>query len=179
MLKEFKAYNARVTFFVTGIWAEKNPQLLKKMHTEGHSIQNHGYKHLHFNSLSSIESKQQIKKAEDTIKEITGKKTSYFASPYGEYNRKLMNAVSEIDYDLIMWSIDTIDWQRPNPETINKRVINKLHNDAIILMHPTDPTSKALPEMLKSINELGYEMVTIDKILIDQGEDSKENASSV
>jgi peptidoglycan/xylan/chitin deacetylase (PgdA/CDA1 family) len=90
-----------------------------------------------------------------------------------------MNAVSEIDYDLIMWSIDTIDWQRPNPETINKRVINKLHNDAIILMHPTDPTSKALPEMLKSINELGYEMVTIDKILIDQGEDSKENASSV
>jgi len=178
MLKEFKKHNARVTFFVTGKWAEKNPELIKQMHGEGHSIQNHGYKHLHFNTLSSIESKEQIKKAEEIIKNITGKKTNYFASPYGEYNKQLISAVSEMDYNLIMWSIDTIDWQRPSPETVIKRVINKLHNDAIILMHPTDPTSKALPEMLKSIKDLGYKMVTIDKILIDKNKESKNNVES-
>lgn len=179
MLKEFKTHNAKVTFFVTGIWAEKHPELIKQMHAEGHSIQNHGYKHLHFNTLSSNESKEQIKKAENIIKNITGEKTSFFASPYGEYDKKLISAVSEIDYNLIMWSIDTIDWQRPNPETIIKRVTNKLHNDAIILMHPTDPTSRALPELLSKIKELDYEMVTIDKILVNKNEDLKKNAGSI
>lgn len=179
MLKEFEDSGTKVTFFVTGKWAEKNSELLKQMQNLGHNIQNHGYSHVHFNTLSGVESKEQIKKAEDTIKKITGSKTSYFASPYGEYNKTLMRAVAEMDYELIMWSIDTIDWQQPSPETINKRVINKLHNDAIILMHPTEPTTKALPELLKNIKELGYQTVTIDKILSDKNQDLKGNANAI
>ena len=72
MLKEFKKHNAQVTFFVTGRWAEKNPELLKQMSKAGHSIQNHGYKHLHFNQLSEAQAQEQIKKAEKIIEETTG-----------------------------------------------------------------------------------------------------------
>jgi len=161
MLKEFKKHDARVTFFVTGRWAEKNPELLKQMSQAGHSIQNHGYKHLHFNQLSEVQAQE----------EITGKKTRFFASPYGEQSKKLMQVVSGLNYDLIMWSIDTIDWQRPAPETIIKRVTNRIHNDAIILMHPTEPTVTALPGVLSQLKEEGYKMVTIEKIVIDK--DSK------
>ena len=171
MLKEFKKHDARVTFFVTGRWAEKNPELLQEMSKAGHSIQNHGYKHLHFNQLSEDQAQEQIMKAEKVIEEITGKKSRFFASPYGEQSKKLMQAVSGLNYDLIMWSIDTIDWQRPAPETIIKRVTNRIHNDAIILMHPTEPTVKALPGMLSQLKEEGYKMVTIEKIIIDK--DSK------
>ena len=171
MLKEFKKHDAQVTFFVTGRWAEKNPELLQEMSKAGHSIQNHGYKHLHFNQLAEDQAQEQIKKAEKVIEEITGKKSRFFASPYGEQSKKLMQAVSGLNYDLIMWSIDTIDWQRPAPETIIKRVTNRIHNDAIILMHPTEPTVKALPGMLSQLKEEGYKMVTIEKILIDK--DSK------
>lgn len=178
MLEEFAKHDAKVTFFVTGVWAEKNPDLLKKMAEAGHSIQNHGYKHVHFSSLSQKDAIEQIKKAEEVIYNITGKRSEFFASPYGEQNRQLMMAVSSINYDLIMWSVDTIDWQRPSPETIVKRVLNKIHNDAIILMHPTEPTVKALPEMLSGIAEEGYKMVTIDKILVgqDEGKAKDENA---
>ncbi|NLB89543.1 MAG: polysaccharide deacetylase family protein [Syntrophomonadaceae bacterium] len=175
MLEQFAKHDAKVTFFVTGVWAEKNPDLLKKMAEAGHSIQNHGYKHVHFNSLSQKEAIEQIKKAEEVIYNITGKRSEFFASPYGEQNRQLMMAVSSINYDLIMWSIDTIDWQRPSPETIVKRVLNKIHNDAIILMHPTEPTVQALPEMLGNIAEQGYKMVTIDKILVGQDEGKAED----
>lgn len=171
MLKEFKKHDARATFFVTGRWAEKNPELLKQMSQAGHSIQNHGYKHLHFNQLSEAQAEEQIKKAEKAIQEITGKRSRFFASPYGEQSKKLMQVVAGLDYDLIMWSIDTIDWQRPVPETIVKRVLNRVHNDAIILMHPTEPTVKALPGMLSQLKEEGYKMVTIEEIVIDK--DSK------
>ncbi len=179
MLKEFAAADAKVTFFVTGKWAEKNQDLLKQMYKEGHSIQNHGYKHCHFNSLGAEEGSAEIKKAEDIIKQITGQKSKYFASPYGEYNPNVVKAAADINYHLIMWSVDTIDWQRPDPETIVNRVMKKVHNDAIILMHPTEPTVKALPDMLKQLQEEKYKMVSIDKILIektlDEGSNSHEN----
>lgn len=168
MLKEFEKNNAKVTFFVTGKWAEKNSELLKQMFKSGHSIQNHGYKHLHFNSISGSEAEEQIRKAEEIINNIVGQKTAFFAPPYGEHNQQLLTLTSDMNYYLIMWSVDTIDWKRPSPETIIKRVTNNVHNDAIILMHPTEPTVKALPGMLEKLNADGYKMVTIDKIIIDK-----------
>jgi probable sporulation protein (polysaccharide deacetylase family) len=166
MLEEFKKAQAQVTFFVTGSWAEKNPELLKQMSEAGHSIQNHAYKHVHFSSLSDAEAQAQIKKAEAVIEKIIGKKTRFFAPPYGEQNDRLVKAAGEIGYELIMWSVDTIDWQKPSPQTIVKRVGNKVHNDAIILMHPTDPTLQALPDLLAYLQDQGYGMITIDSILV-------------
>jgi len=170
MLDSFAKYDARVSFFVTGKWAEKNPELLKQMDKEGHSIQNHGYKHLHFNNLSAADASQQIKQAEDVIHKTIGKKSKFFASPYGEKNQNLINVVADLNYELIMWSVDTIDWQRPEPQVIVDRVLNKVHNDAIILMHPTEPTVKALPELLQGLDGEGYKMVTIDEILVENVE---------
>lgn len=168
MLKQFQAADAKVTFFVTGKWAQKNPDLLKQMYKAGHSIQNHGYKHLHFNSLSPEQGSAEIKKAEEIITRITGQKSIYFASPYGEFNQNVVAAADKSGYKLIMWSVDTIDWQRPQPETIVNRVMKKVHNDAIILMHPTEPTAKALPEMLKQLQAEKYKMLTIDKVLLEK-----------
>ncbi|MEQ8201244.1 MAG: polysaccharide deacetylase family protein [Syntrophomonadaceae bacterium] len=164
MLTEFKKNNAQVTFFVTGRWAEKNADMLQQMAQAGHSVQNHGYRHVHFNALGTEEIGSEIKKAEEIIFNITGQKSSFFASPYGEYNPRLVQAVNGIGYQYIMWSVDTIDWQKPAPETIVNRVMKKVHNDAIILMHPTEPTVKALPTLLGQLQAQGYQMVSIDKI---------------
>lgn len=175
MLEEFKKHDATVSFFVTGRWAEKNPELLKQMASNGHSIQNHGYKHCHFNQLSADKIKSEIKKADDIIYKISGQRTNCFASPYGEFEKKLVRAVSEIDYSFIMWSVDTVDWKRPDPDTIVKRVMNKVHNDAIILMHPTDPTVKALPALLKQLEEENYQMISINEILLEGDKTSNSN----
>jgi len=174
MLEEFKKNNAQVTFFVTGRWAEKNPDMLQRMAQDGHSIQNHGYRHVHFNALNSEEISTEIKKAEDIIYNITGQRSSFFASPYGEYNPRLVKAVNEIGYQYIMWSVDTIDWQKPAPETIVNRVIKKIHNDAIILMHPTEPTVKALPALLSELRAQGYKLVTINTITAEKVDGSND-----
>lgn len=172
MLNYFDKYEAKVTFFVTGKWAEKNPELLKEMSQAGHSIQNHGYQHIHFNKLSSEQGAAEIKKAENVIEKIINKKTCFFASPYGEFEKQVVNAAKSIDYHLIMWSIDTVDWKKPEPATIVNRVASKLHNDAIILMHPTEPTLKALPDLLAKIQEQGYKMITIEELIIGQSENN-------
>lgn len=166
MLTEFQKQDVVATFYVTGTWAEKNKDLLKQMAQEGHSIQNHGYKHVHFNTLSSEQMATQITKTEKVIKDITGQKSTFFTPPYGELSKQLMTVVSERGYNLTMWSVDTIDWQRPDPETIVKRVMNKVHNDAIVLMHPTEPTVQALPSLLSQLKKDGYNMIPMEKIVI-------------
>ncbi|MFW5787272.1 MAG: polysaccharide deacetylase family protein, partial [Halanaerobiales bacterium] len=115
MLEVLSEYNIKATFFVTGKWVEKNPELLKKIHDKGHEIGNHGYLHLHPADLSPSSLHKLIKKNEDLIYKLTGKQTKLFAPPYGEVNDKIVKSASDIGYKTIMWSADTIDWQRPSP----------------------------------------------------------------
>ncbi|HEX3012201.1 MAG TPA: hypothetical protein VHQ70_09260 [Syntrophomonadaceae bacterium] len=90
----------------------------------------------------------------------------------------MARGTGDIGYKLILWSVDTIDWQRPSPYIIVNRVMKKVHNDAIILMHPTEPTLKALPDMLKQLSEEEYKMVTIDKVLVKKPGKKIDNAEN-
>ncbi|HHW61173.1 MAG TPA: polysaccharide deacetylase family protein [Syntrophomonadaceae bacterium] len=176
MLESFKKYDVRVTFFVTGKWAQQHPELLKKMSAAGHSIQNHGYRHCHFNRLNKEEIQAEIRQADKIISAITGSSTKYFAPPYGEFDDHLVKAVSDMNYGFIMWSVDTVDWKRPSPQTIHDRVLKRIHNDAIILMHPTEPTVKALPGILQSLQADGYGLVKIEDLIVNKGESAHEEA---
>lgn len=178
MLTVLKKEEAQVTFFVTGQWAEKNPDLLRQMHEAGHGIQNHGYKHAHFNNLSGEDAREQIVKGGQIIKELTGTTSVYFAPPYGEFNNNLVKAAENLNHKLIMWSVDTIDWQLPTAETIIKRVMNQIHSDAIILMHPTRPTAEALPELIIQIKKSGYQIKNLDQIIVDEKKPANEKTNN-
>ena len=99
------------------------------------------------------------------ITELTQIKTTLYAPPYGEYNDTVLLAAAELDYKTIMWTIDTIDWQNPPPELIISRVMKKISNGAIILIHPTKGTAEALPELIKQITDKGYTITTVSDIL--------------
>ncbi len=112
MLEIFKEKNINITFFVTGKWAAKNPELLIKIYEQGHEIGNHGYRHIDYDKLSYEENKEEIIKAHNTIREIIKSKPKYFAPPSGAYNDNTIKAAKDLNYDIIMWSIDTIDWHK-------------------------------------------------------------------
>ena len=165
MLQTLSNQNTHITFFIGGSWAKKYPELLADIANKGHELGNHTYSHPHPNTISKEKNKEQIVKTEDLVKEITGTKTTLYAPPYGEYNDTVLTAADELGYTTIMWTIDTIDWKRPPADIIKNRVIKKLHNGAIILMHPTEPTAKALPELISEIKKAGYTITTVSDIL--------------
>lgn len=165
MLQTLSNQNTHITFFIGGSWAKKYPDLLADIANKGHELGNHTYSHPHPNTISKDKNKEQIVKTEDLVKEITGAKTTLYAPPYGEYNDTVLTAADELGYTTIMWTIDTIDWKRPPADIIKNRVIKKLHNGAIILMHPTEPTAKALPELITEIKKAGYTITTVSDIL--------------
>jgi probable sporulation protein (polysaccharide deacetylase family) len=165
MLKILDEENVRLTFFIGGTWAEENPAMLKDIAARGHELGNHSFNHPHVNNLSKEKNQEQILKTEQIIEEICSVKTAFYAPPYGEYNETVLKAAAELNYPTILWSIDTVDWKRPPPELIKNRVIKKLHNGAIVLMHPTEPTAKALREMIREIKSQGYEIKRLSEIL--------------
>lgn len=165
ILRILKENNTEITFFIGGDWAEKYPEELKTIYNAGHELGNHGQNHKKQSKLNIEQNKQEILKAEEAIKNATGVKTLLFAPPYGDVNDTVSDSAEALGYKVIMWSIDTIDWNTKDYNKILERVEKKQHNGAIILMHPTEVTVKALPEMIKSIKAKGYEIVEVSEVL--------------
>lgn len=165
LLKQLKDKNIEITFFIGGQWAEKNEELLKSIHNDGHELGNHGYKHLHHSKLTPDKNKEEIQKTEDIVKRITGCKTVLFAPPYGDLNDTVVDSAEALGYKVIMWSIDTIDWNTKDYRKILQRLENKHHNGAIVLMHPTKVTIEALPQMIANLEGHGYEITTVSDVI--------------
>jgi len=174
ILDELDKGKAPVTFFVTGRWAKKNPDLLKEALNRGHQIENHGYSHPHPDQLSVGANREEIKKTEKIIEEITGKKTHLYAPPYGEKGVSGLRAAHELGYRTILWTLDTVDWRSDStPEIIAKRIINPAirfgnkpnKSGAIVLMHPKANTVKALPVILEQLTIEGYIFQTLDELI--------------
>jgi probable sporulation protein (polysaccharide deacetylase family) len=165
MLKIFKENDIKISFFIGGQWAEKNEELLKAIHSEGHELGNHGYKHLYHSKLTPEANKQEIIKTEEAVKRITGVKTELFAPPYGDLNDTVVSSAESLGYKVIMWSVDTIDWNTKDYRKILERVEKKHHNGAIILMHPKKVTIEALPTMINNLRSHGYKITTVSEVL--------------
>ncbi len=166
MLKIFKEANIHVTFFPTGTWAEQNSELLQEMVSHGHEIGNHGGSHVHVEYLSKEELHAVIKDGENMIAEAAQSPPSkLFAPPYGEWNDSTVEYALEIGYQTILWTADTVDWRRPAPETIWKRALASAKPGALILMHPTEPTVEALPEIIVGLREKNLGAATVSELL--------------
>ena len=168
MLNTLEGNNIKITFFIGGSWGNRFPNLVTELSTRGHELGNHTYSHPHPNTLSKDKNKEQIQRAEQLITQLTQIKTTLYAPPYGEYNDTVLLAAAELGYTTIMWTIDTIDWQRPPAEIIINRVMKKINNGAIILIHPTESTAKALPELIRQIKNQGYTISTVTDIIKQQ-----------
>ncbi len=166
MLTLFDKYKIKGTFFLTGRWAQNNPKLVVKISKAGHEIGNHGFSHPHVNNLKLDDNIKEIKQTSEIIYNLTKKQTRYFAPPYGEYNEVVLEAAQRLKHRTILWTVDTLDWQNPPPEWITSRVVTRVHNGAIILMHPTNTIVKALPEIIQGLTDQGYQVVPLEKLIV-------------
>lgn len=165
ILRILRENDIKITFFIGGDWAERYPDLLKSIYNEGHELGNHGYMHKKQSQLSMEQNKQEILKTENAVYMLTGCKTTLFAPPYGDINDTVVKSAESLGYKVIMWSIDTIDWNTKDYNKILERVNKKHHKGAIVLMHPTEVTVKALPQLIANLKDNNYSIVTVSEVL--------------
>ena len=165
MLKVLEQAGVSATFFLTGRWTDKNPELAKTIAEQGHEIGNHAYSHKSPNALSLEANKEEIRSTAHSIKEAVGYSTVLYAPPSGEREPHVLQAAEELGYVTVLWSLDTVDWKRPPASDILKKITSRAKAGDIILMHPTHPTLAALPEILAFFQQNGFQLVTVSENL--------------
>ncbi|MBE5730729.1 MAG: polysaccharide deacetylase [Clostridiales bacterium] len=165
MLDIFDAYNAKTTFFVGGMWAAENEEMLKEIYARGHEIGNHGYYHKDHKKIDYNRNKQEIEITHKVVKEILGVDMTLFAPPSGSYGDTTLTVASELGYKTIMWTLDTIDWRDQDKSVILSRATEKITGGALVLMHPTKATVAALDDILQAINKKGLSVSTVSEVI--------------
>ncbi|MDD3363670.1 MAG: polysaccharide deacetylase family sporulation protein PdaB [Syntrophomonas sp.] len=163
-----KANNIKSTFFLSGPWVKQYPEVPKRIQADGHEIASHGYRHINLSNLSKNEIKEEIMKAHNNIKEVTGVDAILIRTPNGDFNDQVIEAAHESKYEVIQWSTDSLDWMNPGVNSIVDRVSKKVHPGDVILMHASDTckqTTEALPVIIKNLKDQGYEFVTVSELL--------------
>ncbi|QTM99459.1 polysaccharide deacetylase family protein [Sediminibacillus dalangtanensis] len=168
ILKTLREKNVKANFFIEGKWASQNAELVKMIKEEGHTIGNHAYNHPDMRRLAADENREQIEQTNEIIKAITGDTPKWFAPPSGSYSEQVVQIAAELDMETILWSVDTIDWKNPTVPVMVKRVEEKVHPGAMVLMHPTDVVNSGLDELIEMIKRKGYKIAAIERLLSEQ-----------
>lgn len=167
IIDNLKRYNIKATFFITGAWAEKFPDMVKTIQNGGHEIGNHSATHIKMTELTKENFKREIKDAEESILKITGNKTKLFRLPYGEYNNKVISWCKQLDYDIIQWDVNSNDWRNISEQEISEAVFSSISCGSIILFHNNAAnTPKALPDIIEKLRKDGYNFVTVSELVL-------------
>lgn len=165
LLTGLKERGVNATFFLLGKEVEKYPDIVKRIHEEGHLIGTHAYEHVNLNSLCDTAAIDQVKKTNSVIHEITGEYPQYIRPPFGCWK-------SNLDYETrmieVLWDIDPLDWKTSNSDVITKRVLDKVEENDIILLHDASESSvNAAFKIIDALQEEGYVFVTVEEVLLD------------
>jgi polysaccharide deacetylase family sporulation protein PdaB len=168
VLDALKKSNARATFFVSGAWVKKYPELARRITAEGHEIQSNGDRQINLSSETRSTVKNELARSRDYIKEVTGVSPTLLRMPYGDWNDMVLAAAAESGYTVVQWSVDSLDLQTPGKNNIVNNVVKKIHPGAIVLMYACDTASQtpeALPAVIEGLRADGYELVTVSSLL--------------
>ena len=155
---------AKASFFVTGENAEKYPELILRMQKEGHLIGNHTYSHIQLTSNNREAFRQELISTNEVLKEITGAETIFVRPPYGSWDKSFEK---ELNMFPVLWTIDPLDWCSQSSTNVEKRILSKARENAIILLH--DEYASSIEAALFIVDELqsqGYVFVTVEEIML-------------
>ena len=161
MLKVLEEEDVVATFFVGGMWATKENKLLIDIANAGHEIANHGYYHKDHDKISYERNIEEISLTKQVIYDICGIETNLFMPPSGAFNQTTLKASASASHKTIMWSKDTIDWRDQDKTLIYNRATQNIEGGDLILMHPTKATSLILIDIIKSLKNAGWELVSV------------------
>lgn len=162
LLTILKDNNVQATFFMTGANAAAHPATARQVADAGHAIGNHTYSHPYLTKLTSAAVKNEMDRTDAAIRAATGSAPLLMRPPYGAADATVQAAVGK---PLIIWAVDSLDWQSRNPAVFVPKVLKEITPGAVILMHDVDPTTIAgQQELVTSLQTQGYQLVTVPQL---------------
>lgn len=169
ILDTLSANKCTAAFFVTGDWAEKYPEAVKKIHNAGHIVGNHSYNHADYTKLNSAEIEADIKKADECIKKLCSETPLYMRMPSGAYNDTAVTTAESCGKISVQWSVDSLDYkENATEESILSRLVKTKSGDILLMHNGTELTARLLPKIIKGLKK-NYEFVSLDELIYRDG----------
>ena len=166
ILKTLKENNVTATFFLTAHYINTAEDLVLEMIKNGNIVGNHTVNHKCIANLSDEEIKEEVMRLHNAVYEKTGYEMKYFRPPKGEFSEKSLNVIKELGYTTVMWSSAYDDWDKNKQGRVEygkKKILDNLHNGAIILLHSTsEDNMNMLDDLIKQIKAQGYEIRSLN-----------------
>lgn len=162
ILDALKKHGVKATFFLVGNYFETQPELVKRMAEEGHTIGNHTYSHPDMSKISDIQSFQtELQKNEALYRDILGSEMpKLYRPPQGKFCEENLKMAQQLGYSTVFWSLAYVDWytdDQPTPEQAFSKLLPRIHPGAVVLLHSTSSTNaEILDELLTKWEETGY-----------------------
>jgi len=170
ILDIMKNENVNGAFFILSNLVDKAPELVCRMVNEGHTVANHTSNHKDMTKIEDIDSfRSELDALNNKFEEVTGKKMSnYYRPPEGRFDETSLAFAQKLGYKTIFWSFAYADWdnnKQPSEAEAKKKILDNIHNGAVILLHPTSATNAAvLDDVIRSLKAEGYRFGTLDEL---------------
>ena len=170
ILDVLTAHHVPAAFFLVGNYVERNPELVKRMISEGHIVGNHT---MHHYDMSRIKEQANFEKEltdlEALYEQITGQPMAkFYRPPQGIYSRENLQQARDLGYKTVFWSLAYADWDnkaQPSREHAMSKLLPRIHNGAVVLLHSTSKTNgEILDEVLTQWEKMGYSFGDISEI---------------
>ena len=174
ILDVLKKHDVSAAFFLVGNYIEQNPELVKRMVAEGHTVGNHTYHHYDMSKIGDMDSfRRELEELEQLYTATTGQTMQkFYRPPQGIYSEENLKMAQQLGYRTVFWSLAYVDWlndKQPTSEQAFSKLIPRIHNGAVVLLHSTSKTNAAiLDDLLTRWEELGYRFDTLDSLFAAQ-----------
>lgn len=167
ILDTLEEHNVVATFFVVGNRVNRHKDIVRRMAANGNEIGNHSYNHKDLTILDSKQLKDQIDMTQNAVSMVVGSKPKIMRPTYGAFDDNLK---TQAKMPLILWSIDSMDWDSKDAEKIIDRVLSKVKDGDIILMHDIfEATAEAIEYLVPELINRGFELVTVSELYESRG----------
>ncbi|PLR96414.1 polysaccharide deacetylase family sporulation protein PdaB [Bacillus sp. T33-2] len=177
ILDTLKSNNVKsVTFFLSGAWAERHPELVSRMVKEGYEIGILGYEYKDYTELEESKIRQDLLKAQEAFKKLNVKNIELVRAPTGHFDQRTLKIADRLGYTVVHWSLDSKDWTNPGVQVIVENASEAKKGD-IILMHASDSakqTKEALPHVIQSIRNSNLKFITVSEMIANAKTNSRE-----
>jgi peptidoglycan/xylan/chitin deacetylase (PgdA/CDA1 family) len=164
LIEELNKRDARVTFFMLGELAYKQPELVKKVYDYGHTIGSHTYDNKNLKKLDKEEVDFEVLRTNEILSNIINDDIRFIRPPYGSYNEDILN---NVDMAFILWNVDTLDWKSRDSVKVSDYIVSHVKDGDIVLLHDIHSTSVDGAIMaIDILKEEGYEFVSLDELLV-------------
>ncbi|RWZ52155.1 polysaccharide deacetylase family sporulation protein PdaB [Halobacillus fulvus] len=168
VLKQLEAHKVQATFFLSGAWAERHPDIVAAIHEGKHEIGMLGYEDESYLEMNPQEVNADLNQAKESFEKLGFKDIKWIRPPHGHMNKEVLKSIQQSGLQAVQWSLNPRDWENPGTNQIVDQVMEEGSKGDIILLHASDSvkqTPKALEVILPGLKQKGLKFVSLTEMV--------------